>query len=291
VQAIAVALPMSSNPFWVSVRRGVEKAAQELNNQGRYQILIRETVDLDPLGQVEILNNFLERGDVVALLVGPASDNTIVPAVSKYASRGIPVVVIDTPLDSKALGSGSVGMSAFIGSDNKQGGVLAGQSMLAALEGKPPSVLLLKGKDEHQSAIDRSVGFNEAVANKGIEVTTVEGEWSRLKAQELTYAQYSKKRFGGVFAHNDDMAMGAIQALRLLEISEDEWPVVIGFDATSEGLSAIERGEMYASVKQDPITLGYEGLRSAFRILSRDGAVESTRLLKPSLVPPQRVSK
>jgi ribose transport system substrate-binding protein len=247
--------------------------------------MIRESNDQDAAGQVTLLNNFLARRNVAALVLAPASDTETVPTVAQFNKNHIPVVLIDTPLREAEMTKHGAKMDVFIGSDNKDGGRKAGGVMATALEGKGSNVLLIKGSFVHQSAIDRAEGFEQIAKQHGLVVESADGEWKPLKAQEITHATLSRNPIHGIFASNDDMAMGVIQALKLLKRPKSEWPVVIGFDATKDGLQAIEDGEMYASIKQDPTFLGEEGVNSAIGLLKRDPSVQASRLLPTSVVP------
>ncbi|MCP6768647.1 substrate-binding domain-containing protein, partial [Klebsiella pneumoniae] len=82
-------------------------------------------------------------------------------------------------------------------------------------------MLLLEGLPVHQSAIDRASGFMRA-AGDHLAVVSVNGEWSRDKAQEIVASRFSRERFAGIFGSNDEMALGAIAALKALHINRSE---------------------------------------------------------------------
>jgi len=89
-----------------------------------------------------------------------------------------------------------------------------------------------------------------------IEVVRRLGEWKRDKAQQIVSAEFSRQHFDGIFAANDDMAVGAVAGLKAINVKQDEWPIVVGFDATRDGLTAVTSGEMYATIEQDARGLG-----------------------------------
>jgi ABC-type sugar transport system substrate-binding protein len=235
---------------------------------------------MDAASQTALLNSFISRGEVNALVLGPASDTDTVSAVSKYSATGIPIVVIDTPLNAAEVRALNVRIAAFIGSDNVDGGYKAGQLMLEALPSGNDKlrVLLLEGLPVHQSAIDRAAGFTKAL-NDRVEIVRVNGEWSRDKAQEIVASKFSRERFDGIFGSNDEMALGAIAALKALHVSRAQWPVIIGFDATQDGLSAIQNGDMYATIQQDARGLGRSGVLDAVKALQHDPSLQAQRLL------------
>jgi ABC-type sugar transport system substrate-binding protein len=273
-----VVLPSAVNPYWLEVKAGAEDATSQL--RGRYDVRIEASQSMDAASQTALLNGFLSRGDVNALVLGPASDTDTVPTVSKYSAAGIPIIVIDTELNPVAAKANNVKVTAFIGSDNVDGGFKAGEIMLKALtsRGGTPRVLMLEGLPVHQSAIDRANGFMKAVGNH-FQVVRENGEWSRDKAQEIVASKFSREKFAGIFGSNDEMALGAIAALKALHVSKAQWPVIVGFDATPDGLAAIKNGEMFATIKQDGRELGRQGVLDAVKALRHDPSLQTYQLL------------
>lgn len=264
-QVIAVVLPSSTNPFWIDVRRGIEKAKSEII----FPIQIQASPDQDATGQVDLLKGFLDK-KVSALVLGPASDFETVPIVAEYGKARIPVVVIDTELNEKEVSKYGAQVSAFIGSNNLDGGRKAARAMADALKDSTSKrVLVIEGSRVHQSAIDRADGFLEIGKSESLETISLSGEWSRDRAQELVSAQLSRNlKIDGIFASNDDMAMGAIAALKNRNIPRTQWPIVIGFDATRDGLTAMTNQDMYTTVAQNAIGLGESGAKAANNLLA-----------------------
>jgi ribose transport system substrate-binding protein len=271
---IVVILPSPTNPYWVEVRKGVDDEAAILSD--KYLVEAQSSLDMDATSQIDLLNSYLTHHDVDALVLGPASDTQTVTAVAEYSALGTPVVVIDTELNSKEVSTNHVKIAAFIGSDNIDGGHKAADTIADALKGsKSKRVLLIEGSRVHQSAIDRADSFKEAAAKRGLEVAPVDGKWKRDLAQEIVNSQFAHGHFDAIFASNDDMALGAVAALKTLGIKPDAWPVIVGFDATHDGLSAVSDREMYATIQQDAHELGKRGVIAAVKALNRD----------PSLLP------
>lgn len=266
IRQIVVFLPSASNPFWIEVRHGIEEKAKQLGSG--YNISIMASGDLDATSQLEQLKSILDRKAVDAIVIGVANNRAPAPVIAEYNAAKIPVVMIDTKLDEKAAKESGATWNAFIGSDNRLGGYKAGETMAKALaEKENHRVLLIKGSYIHQSAIDRAEGFIDG-AGKKLEILEREGEWSRQRATEITTGVMTRDPVGGIFASNDDMALGAVAALKNIGLSDKEMPVIIGFDATPAGIEAIERGEMYASVKQDAAGMGAAGVSLAVDILN-----------------------
>lgn len=263
---IIVFLPSADNPFWIEVRRGVENTASDLGKD--YKITILSSGDLDAASQVEQLSSILSRGKVDAIVIGIADNKAPAPILSKYNKAKIPVVMIDTKLDEETSRTSGTTYNSFIGSNNRYGGHLAAQEMEKAIfaKNRGNKVLLIKGNYIHQSAIDRAEGFIEKGSDK-LKIIERQGEWSRQRAMEITTAVMMREPVDGIFASNDDMALGVIAAFKNLGIAKNKMPIIIGFDATPNGIKAIKEGYMHASMKQDPIEMGRAGVMSAKNLL------------------------
>lgn len=270
---IVVFLPSADNPFWIEVRRGVESTAKQLGPD--YSVSTMASGDLDAASQVEQLRSVLARKTVDAIVIGVANNRAPAPIIAQYNAAKIPVIMIDTKLDEKAAAESGAAWDAFVGSDNRLGGHKAGEEMVRVLAADKNRVLLIKGSYVHQSAIDRAEGFIEG-ANGKLNILEREGEWSRQRANEITTGAMTREPVNGIFASNDDMALGAVAALKNLGISGNNMPIIIGFDATPAGIEAIERGEMYASVKQDAVGMGTAGVSLAVDILKGNNVKRET---------------
>lgn len=280
---IAVVLPSSDNPFWVEVRRGVEEARSEL--AGKYKVAIAAAPGMNAQTQVDFIRSFYDRKDVDALVLGPASGTAPIGVLAQYSASRIPIVVIDSELNADDVANHQIRIAAFIGSNNMQGGVKAADSMASGLTAPSKRVLLIKGSQVHQSAIDRAGGFQDGASKAGLEVVAVDGEWLFERAQQLTIARFSRERFDGIFASNDVMALGAVAGLKAVGISKEMWPKIIGYDATSDAMQAIQRGEMYKTIQQDAKLMGRLGVMSAARALEKDPSLERKKLLDVRVVP------
>jgi ribose transport system substrate-binding protein len=273
---VVVILPSPSNPYWIEVRRGVEREAAILGD--KFSVDPQSSLNMDAASQIDLLNSYLTHNAVDALVLGPASDTQTVTTVAKYSAIGIPIVVIDTELNQREVLSNQVKISAFIGSDNIDGGHKAAATIADALKSsKSKRVLLIEGSRVHQSAIDRADSFSDVAAKEGLTVIHVPGEWKRDRAQELVTAKFAHSHFDAIFASNDDMALGAVAAMKARGAvpNSDGWPIIVGFDATHDGLAAVSSHEMYATIQQDAYVLGERGVVAAVKALNRD----------PSLLP------
>lgn len=261
---IVVFLPSAENPFWVDVRSGAVDG--DVPGDG-IKIKTIASGDMDGANQVDQMKSVLDRGTVAAIVVGLADNSAPAPIIAQYNERNIPVVLIDTTLEARAAERSGAHWDVFIGSDNREGGRMAAETMLSAI---PPgdnkqSVLLIKGSYVHQSAIDRAEGFIEGIDGK-LTILERDGEWQRERASEITSGVLSREAISGIFASNDDMALGAVAAIRNSGLTGSDRPIVIGYDATDAGVAAVNSGDMYATIKQQSFELGRTGVLEAVKL-------------------------
>ena len=120
---IALVLKTANNPFFIDMQKGAEEAARKLGVNLIVQAAERE-VDVEK--QMQIIENLIQT-KVAALCVTPSGSREIVPAIEKANRAGIPVVIVDTRVDAKAMSESNGKVASFIGSDNYEGGKLAGE--------------------------------------------------------------------------------------------------------------------------------------------------------------------
>lgn len=277
-KTIHVFLPSSENPFWIDVRSGAEAAGRENDS---YQVRIQTSGEFDGAQQVEQLRSVLSRGNTDGIVIGLANNSVVAPVVAQYNAADIPVVLIDTELDPEASSRADAKVDAFIGSDNRYGGLLAADTMLEAVSNSDnkKTVLLIKGSYVHQSAIDRAEGFIEGIGD-ALRIIERDGEWQRERANEVTLGVLAREPVSGIFASNDEMALGAIAAIESMDLVGDERPIVIGFDATAEGVKAVESGQMHATIRQKSFEMGKSGVEQAIKLAS-DEVIEDPRVTVP----------
>jgi ribose transport system substrate-binding protein len=130
--------------------------------------------------------------------------------------------------------------------------------------GKGAKVAELEGIPGTTAARDRGQGFNEAVNGKLDVVARQAADFDRTKGLTVTEnILQSHPEIKGVFAHNDEMALGAIKAL-----GNKKDVLIVGFDATADAVKAVEKGEMAATVAQQPRLIGSEGVETAKKIVA-----------------------
>src|SRR6266581_4380022 len=260
---VALVLKTLNSPFFIDMQRGAQEAAARLKVDLVVQAADRE-VDVEK--QMQIIENLIETG-VKALCVTPSGSKEIVPALVKANRAGIPVVVVDTRVDPKAAAEAGLSTDSFVGSDNYEGGRLAG-AHLAALTGGKGTVAILEGIPGHETGDSRLKGFRDAVKDApGLRILASQtANWERDQGftvfQNLLQAH---RDLDAVFACNDMMALGAVEAIAAA--GRTGKMTVIGFDAVDDARKAIASGAMVASVAQFPSEMGRIAVESAAKLL------------------------
>jgi ABC-type sugar transport system substrate-binding protein len=227
----------------------------------------------DVKGQVEVIRSFLAQSRTTPLsgivLVPADSGPPIAAIVRELNDAKVPVINADIAINADALERAGAHIEAFIGSDNVAGGREAARVMQSKLPGGGNMLLLLGGLGEATTR-DRRQGFVsrlEELKQHGYKTTVTErsGDWSEAKAQvEVSSFLSSGTPVDGVFAENDLMAMGAVRAIASRSLKTK--PVVVGYDATPEAREAIKRGELAASISQNPKEMGKRAIQALMKI-------------------------
>jgi ribose transport system substrate-binding protein len=263
-KTVALVLKTLNHPFFVDMRRGAQDAADRLGVTLQVQAAERE-IDVDK--QMQIVENMLQTG-IDALAITPSGSREIVSALVKAKAANVPIVIVDTRLDPKAAADAGISAKTFIGSDNYEGGKLAGEYVVNVTGGKA-KVGILEGIPGHDTGDSRLRGFRDAVAKSpGIAIVASQtANWERDQGfnvfQNMLQAH---PEIDTVFAASDLMALGAIEAIAAA--GKTGKIKVIGFDALDDAKKAIAAGTMEASVAQFPYEMGKAAVESAVKVLN-----------------------
>ncbi|MGI8733307.1 MAG: sugar ABC transporter substrate-binding protein [Pyrinomonadaceae bacterium] len=260
---IALVLKTANNPFFIDMQKGAEEAAKRLGVNLIVQAAERE-VDVEK--QMQIIENLIET-KVAALCVTPSGSREIVPAIEKANRAGIPVVIVDTRVDAKAMSESSGKIASFIGSDNYEGGKLAGEFIAKKLGGKG-KVAVLEGIPGHETGDSRLKGFREALkATPEIEIVASQtANWERDQGFNVFQnILQSHPDVQAVFACSDLMALGAVEAIAAAKKTGQI--TVVGFDASDEARKAVLSGTMDATVAQSPAQMGALAVENAYHLI------------------------
>jgi ribose transport system substrate-binding protein len=283
---VALVLKTLNNPFFIDMQRGAEDAARRLNVDLVVQAAERET---DVEKQMQIVENLIQ-ARVGALAVTPSGSREVVPAIGKANEAGIPVVIVDTRLDARAAADAAVKTVSFVGSDNYRGGQLIGEFLVKASAGKA-TVAILEGIPGHDTGDQRVRGFREAIKGApGVQVAASQtANWER--DQGFTVFQnmmQANPAIDTVFACNDMMALGAIEAIAAA--GRTGRIRVLGFDAVDDARKAIVAGTMAATVAQFPGEMGRVAIEAAVKAMKGE-AVPPETSVRIGLVTKENVSE
>jgi ribose transport system substrate-binding protein len=215
---------------------------------------------------MQIIENLIQT-KVGALAITPSGSKEIVPAIAKANQAGIPVVIVDTRVDPAAAKEAGIKIETFVGSDNYEGGKVAGQHLVEVSAGKA-KVALLEGIPGHETGDSRLRGFRDAIkATPGIQVVASQtANWERDQGfnvfQNMLQAH---PEIDTLFACNDMMALGALEAIQAA--GRTGKVRVIGFDAVDDARKAMTAGTMVASVAQFPAEMGRLAVESAVQLI------------------------
>jgi ribose transport system substrate-binding protein len=241
-----------NNPFFVTLKEGAEAKAAELN----LELVVLDSQN-DPAKELANMEDLLTQ-DVSIILINPTDSDAVVNAIKMANKKGIPVLTLDR-------GANAGDIATHIASDNVAGGIMAGE-FVAEMLGGSGKVVELEGIAGTSAARDRGAGFNKALEGKDIEVVARQvADFDRTKGLSvMENILQAQPEINAVFAHNDEMALGALKAVQ----SSGRDIMIVGFDATDDAVKAVEAGELAATVAQQPAMIGSLGVESALKVLS-----------------------
>lgn len=264
---IAFVVPTLENPFFVDMTNSAKAKAATMEN---VEVIIQAPQKVeDALGQNQMIENLITQ-KVDAICMVPTNSESIIPVIKKANAANIPVINIDNKVNMKLADTVGAVISSYIGSDNFDGGKLAGQYIIEKLGGKG-QVAILEGVSGNDAAIKRKAGFLEALKSApGITVVSSQvANWNREQAFTIFQnVLKSNPGLNAVFACNDEMALGAYAALEQAKIPKSKM-VIVGFDAVKEAVDAVNSGKIDATIAQQPALMGEQGLQLALDALAK----------------------
>lgn len=266
VATIGLSVSTLNNPFFVSLSEGAKQKAKELN----INLSIVNASD-DTAKQTSDIEDLISK-NVKVIIVNPVDSDAVAPAVLDAINGNIPVISVDR-------GVNGVEVTSAISSDNVAGARLAGEYLIELI-GENSKVAELIGIPGATATIDRGKGFHQSADRKLNIVASQTANFNR--AEGLTVMEnilQANPDIKGIFAHNDEMALGALEAVQSLgkEI------VIIGFDATDDAIYAVKNGTMKATVAQQPELMGAIAVETALKIINGE-TVEKTIPVEITLI-------
>ncbi len=248
---IGLSVSTQNNPFFVSL---VEGAKAEANKQG-VQLTVVDAGD-DATKQVSDIEDLVSKG-VSVLIVNPVDSDAVSGAVQAAKNQGIKVISVDRAVNG-------VEVDCEIASDNVAGAELATQFIVDTL-GEGAEVAELQGIAGASAAIDRGQGFHNIADAKLTVVASQVANFDRTEGMTvMENILQANPNVKGVFAANDEMALGAVEAIS----GAGKNVVVVGFDATDDAIAAIKDGRMAATIAQQPELIGSTSVANAVKLIN-----------------------
>ena len=263
-KTITFALSTQANPFFVQMRESAQKKADELGLAINFQ----DAAD-DSATQSNQLANAAASGTGV-VIINPTDSDAMASAVQQLVDEKIPVVAVDRAVNNANVAS-------YIASDNETGGKQAAKVLSDAINGEG-EILVLQGKTGSSASRERGKGFDEGLKdNPNIKVVAKQtAEFERAKGLDVTTnLLQAHPNVKAIFAENDEMALGAIEALGSKAGKDVK---VIGFDGAEDALKAIKDGRMYASIAQQPVKMAEQAVIEASKLLKGETATKKMQV-------------
>jgi ribose transport system substrate-binding protein len=212
----------------------------------------------DVTAQIAQVEDAVTQG-AAGIAIAPTDPEALGPALDEAINQGVNVVYVDS-------GGNNEGVT-FIGTDNQAGAALAGQYLCDNVP-EGGKVAILQGIISTTTGQLRAEGGREAVTACGLDlVAELPADWDVQRGQQVTEDILTQHPdLAGIFASNDNMALGAVEALRLQDLLDQV--VLVGFDANPNAADAILAGEMEATVAQNPFNMGYFGVESLIKLIN-----------------------
>lgn len=289
-ETIGVSMALFDDNFLTVLRNGIQELADGMDDVD-VQI---EDAQNDVAKQLDQINNFIASG-VDAIIVNPVDTSATEAMTNAAASAGVPLVYVNRePINVDNLPENQ----AFVASNEIESGTLAAFEGCKLLRGKGKAegadIYILMGELSNQAAVQRTKDFHDVLNTDMCSFINVIDEqtanWSRDEAQDLvTNWLSSGTQFDAVFSNNDEMAIGAIQAMKASGISMEE-VIVTGVDATQDALVAMQSGDLDVTVFQNAAGQGAGALDAALK-LARGEEVAQKVYIPFELVTPANIDE
>lgn len=256
--------------FWKTVAANAEATAAELGNVELIVHAPDSEANVDQ--QVNQVESMVAQG-VDAIVIAPVAPVQLEPPLSRAVDAGIPVVVLDSRVENF-----EDKQSAYVGTDNFNGGKAAGEFIAEELGGQG-KVALVNGTPGVSAVEDRIAGVTDALAGTGVEIV------GQTAAVDCTTDNGVRAAEDLLSAHPDLDGMfvacgtAAVGANRAVEASPIKWEdfVLVGFDAAPEELASVAAGQQRATIAQDQMAMASESLRAAVKAALGE-AIENTNV-------------
>ena len=251
---IGMVLSTLNNPFFVNMKDGAEKEAEKLG----YDLVVLDSQN-DPAKERANVEDLVQLG-VIALLINPTDSDAVVKTVEVANKSNIPVITLDRQANGGKI-------TSHIASDNIKGGEMAAEYVLDKFKDEkgPINVVEIQGIPGASATRDSGEGFHNIMdKNDKFNFISIQAaDFDRQKGlQVMENIIQANPNIQVVFAHNDEMALGAVKAIKASGINA----LVIGFDGNDDAKDSIDANEMTATIAQQPDLIGALGVELANKI-------------------------
>ncbi|WP_018589955.1 ribose ABC transporter substrate-binding protein RbsB [Terrisporobacter glycolicus] len=257
-----------NNPFFVDLKSGIESEAKKLG----YDVVVLDSQN-DPAKEVSNMEDISVK-NVDVVLLNPVDSDSAIASVMVANNLDLPVITVD-----RVSNGGKV--VSHVASDNVEGGKMAAKYLIEKLDNNG-NIVELEGIAGSSATRDRGDGFDNEVKNSNLQIITKQSaDFDRTKSLSvMENIIQSKGNIDAVFAQNDEMALGALKALQDANMKD---VLVVGFDATDDAVISVQKGDMAATIAQQPKLIGETAVNLSHRFLSGK-KVESFAPVKLKLI-------
>lgn len=248
---IGLVISTLNNPFFVSMKEGAEKKAKELG----YEIIVLDSQN-DATKERSNVEDLVQQG-IAVLIINPTDSDAVANSIAVANEKKIKVLTVDR----KSNGGEVI---SHIASDNVKGGEMAATFILEKLGGKG-NLVELQGIPGSSATRDRGKGFHNIVDKKeGVKVVASQAaDFDRQKGLTVTEnIIQATPTFDAIFAHNDEMALGAIKAIK----TANKNVLIVGFDGNDDAKAAVASGDLAATIAQKPDLMGEIAVENAVKV-------------------------
>ncbi|MBR2503994.1 MAG: substrate-binding domain-containing protein [Oscillospiraceae bacterium] len=256
--SIGLAVSTQNNPFFVTLVEGAQAAADKLG----VTLTVADAGD-DVTKQVSNVEDLVATG-ISVLIINPVDSDAVTGAVEAAMAKGVHVISVDRAVNG-------VDIACQIASDNILGAELATQYIVDIL-GEGVEVAELEGIPGASAAIERSQGFHNVADTKLNVVAKQTANFDRTQGMSvMENILQANGNIKAVFAANDEMALGAVEAIS----GAGKQIMVMGFDATDDAIAAIKAGRMAGTIAQQPALIGSTAVENAVKLIGGEGIAKS----------------
>ena len=245
---IGLSVSTLNNPFFVTLVDGAKAKADELG----VELIVVDAGD-DSAKQVNDIEDLMSK-NIQVLIVNPVDSSAVAPVIGDVIAKGIKTVSVDRGVEGQTV-------DVAIASDNVLGAELATE-YLVELIGQGAKVAELTGVEGASAAIDRGKGFHNIADQKLDVVASQTANFNRAEGLSvMENILQANSDIKGVFCQNDEMALGALEAIS--NVGKKDQITVVGFDGTEGAISSVKDGKLDATVAQQPDKIGELGVNAA----------------------------